>query len=253
MPIRVIDLSSPLVNDAFEPWPPEIKFMDHREGGRLVSKVMGVAPDLLPDGTSMAVEYFTGMTHTGTHLDAPWHFGPVCEGKPAKSIDQIPLEWCFGDGVRLDFTRKKPGEPIAAEDIKAGLKAIGYELKPFDIVFFWTGADKYLENPAYASMHAGPTEEALMWILDQGVKVVGIDAYTFDRPFKNMVEDFKAGKKGALLPCHYAGRKREYCHLEKLAHLDKIPKPHGFKAAVFPVLIPKASAGWVRAVAIVED
>lgn len=253
MATRIIDLSSPLVNGAFEPWPPEISFLDHREGARIVSKVMGLSPDALPEGTSMAWENFTGMTHTGTHLDAPWHFGPTSEGKPAKTIDQVPLEWCFSDGVRLDFTHKKPGETITADDVKDALKAIGYQLKSLDMVFFWTGASKYLDDPTYGSMHAGPNEEALMWILDQGIKVVGIDAYTFDRPFKNMIEDFKAGKKEALLPCHYAGRKREYCHLEKLANLEKIPRPCGFKAAVFPINIPKASAGWVRAVAIVQD
>jgi len=56
-----------------------------------------------------------------------------------------------------------------------------------------------------------------------------------------------------LWPAHFLGREREYCHIEKMANLDKIPKPFGFKVACFPIKVEKASAGWVRAVAIIEE
>ena len=48
-----------------------------------------------------------------------------------KIIDQIPLEWCFGDGVVLDFHHKKKGEGISSEEVKQSLDKIGYNLKPF--------------------------------------------------------------------------------------------------------------------------
>jgi hypothetical protein len=57
----------------------------------------------------------------------------------------------------------------------------------------------------------------------------------------------------AFLPAHRAGREREYCHIEKLANLDQLPHPHGFQVSVFPIKIARASGGWVRAVALVDD
>lgn len=253
MGVRIIDLSATLENASFEPWPPEISYYDHREGARLVAKILNIPPASFPEGMALAWETVHAITHTGTHIDAPWHFGPTSEGKPSKTVDQVPLEWCYADGVRLDFTRKKPGETIAVNDVKEALSKIDYKLKPLDIVLMMTGADKYIDEPRYASMHAGPDEAATLWIIDQGVKIIGIDAYTFDRPFKTMEEAFKKGEGDALFPSHFAGRKREYCHIEKLANLDKIPKPYGFKVAVFPVKIAKASGAWARPVAIIEE
>ena len=61
--------------------------------------------------------------------------------------------------------------------------------------------------------------------------------------------EVKSGIKGKVWAAHYAGKERECCHLENLANLDKIPCPYGFKAAVFPTKIERASGGWVRAVA----
>ncbi len=253
MATRIIDLSATLEHAAFEPWPPEISYFDHKEGGRVMAKILNISPQSFPEAMGLAWEEFRGMTHTGTHLDAPWHFGPTSEGKPSKTIDQVPLEWCYSDGVRLDFTHKNPGESIALEEVKEALNKIGYKLKPFDIVLFMTGADKYIDEPRYAGMHSGPSGEATLWVLDQGIKITGIDAYTFDRPFSSMAEAHKRGEGDALWPSHFAGRVKEYCHLEKLANLDKIPRPYGFKVAVFPVKIAKASAGWCRPVAIVEE
>jgi len=51
---------------------------------------------------------------------------------------------------------------------------------------------------------------------------------------------------------HYLGKEREYCHIERLANLDKIPAPFGFKVAAFPIKIEGASAGWFRVVAILK-
>jgi kynurenine formamidase len=51
---------------------------------------------------------------------------------------------------------------------------------------------------------------------------------------------------------HKAGRIRPYYQIEKLANLAALP-PHGFMVSCFPVKIERASAGWIRAVAIVED
>ena len=50
---------------------------------------------------------------------------------------------------------------------------------------------------------------------------------------------------------HKAGRHTGYCHIEKLANLEQLP-PTGFMVSCFPVKIERASAGWTRAVAILE-
>lgn len=87
-----------------------------------------------------------------------------------------------------------------------------------------------------------------------GVKVTGIDAWTWDRPVDIMLnESRKQGKAGnTFFAAHFAGKQKEFCHLENLANLDQLPRPYGFKVSVFPVKITKASSGWVRAVAIFE-
>ena len=97
------------------------------------------------------------------------------------------------------------------------------------------------------------TAEATVYLLDHGIKVVGIDAWGWDRPIDVMAKELKEGDKDQFWEAHYLGKNREYCHLERLANLDKIPKSYGFKVVVFPIKIEGASAGWVRAVAIVEE
>ena len=82
--------------------------------------------------------------------------------------------------------------------------------------------------------------------------VIGIDAYTLDRPFASMVGDFQRTGDGRFIwPAHFAGIEREYCQIEKLANLDQLPRPRGFQISCLPVKIQGASAGWCRAVAIV--
>lgn len=56
--------------------------------------------------------------HSSTHIDAPWHYSPIVEGKKAKTIDEIPLKWLYGDGILIDMSHKKDLEVITAEDIK---------------------------------------------------------------------------------------------------------------------------------------
>jgi kynurenine formamidase len=62
-------------------------------------------------------------------------------GMPSLTIDEIPLEWCFGDGVVLDFRHKADGDRITVGDVEKELKRIKYEIKPLDIVLIHTGAD----------------------------------------------------------------------------------------------------------------
>ncbi len=256
MGVRLIDLSETLYpNSPSEPWPAKINYLDHRYGAQEMAERFGVNPkDLVySSGLGWSYEFIEAMTHTATHLDAPWHFHPISEGKIAKTIDEVPLEWCFSDGVVLDMRYKQPGEYITVEDLQTALDRIHYSIKPFDIVLIMTGADKRMGTKEYF-LQPGMSRESTLWLLEQGVKITGIDAYTWDRPFVDMARDYQRTKDGSYVwPAHFAAIEKEYCHIEKLANLDKIPKPFGFKVAVFPIKIHKASAAWVRAVAIVEE
>ena len=114
-----------------------------------------------------------------------------------------------------------------------------------------TGADARLGSPEYFRQ-PGLGREGVLWLVEQGVRVIGIDAYTLDRPFADMVADFRRTGDGRhIWPAHFAGLTREYCQIEKLAHLDQIGRSHGFFVSCLPVSIKAASAGWCRAVALV--
>jgi kynurenine formamidase len=97
------------------------------------------------------------------------------------------------------------------------------------------------------------TRTATVWLIDKGCRVMGIDAWGWDRPFWAIKEEFsKTGDRSILWSGHYAGIDREFCHIEKLANLDKLPHPFGFKVACFPVKLTGGSAGWSRVAAIFD-
>lgn len=253
--LRIIDLSVPLAHQASsEPMPADIHYVTHEaEGREQMERLLGVRPEDLvySNGLGWAIEEVRAITHTGTHVDAPFHYAPTSEGKPARTIDQVPLEWCFAPGVVLDMRHKAAGQLIEVDDVTKALQAIDYRLCPLDIVLIQTGADKRLGSPAYFAQ-PGLGRESTLWLVEQGVKVIGIDAYTLDRPFADMMADYERTGDGRFIwPAHFAGITREYCQIEKLANLDLIPRPHGFYVSCLPVKIERASAAWCRAVALV--
>jgi kynurenine formamidase len=254
---RLIDLSVPLEHQAAsEPTPARIHYLRHDgEGLQQMQRFFGVkAEDLVwSNGQGWAVEEVQAITHTGTHVDAPYHYGAVSEGQPAQTIDQVPLEWCFAPGVVLDFRDKEAGEFITVADLETALGRIDYRLRPLDIVLLHTGADKRHGSPDYFAQ-PGLGREGVLWLVEQGVKVIGIDAYTLDRPFASMVADYRRTGDGRFIwPAHFAGITRAYCQIEKLANLDQLPRPHGFFVSCLPVKIRAASASWCRAVALVPE
>lgn len=252
--VKIIDLSVPI-----QPTPPDsplkvdIEYIDHKKGAKVFAPIFGLKDGDFPDDKFSAVEKLTLTTHSATHMDAPWHYWPTSEGKPSKTIDEIPLEWCYHDGVVLDLTHKNAGDEISISDYEKALDKIQYALKPFDIVLVMTLATKYYGSSDYPQMHPGSTRESTLWLVNQGIKVMGVDAWGWDKPFDVMSKEVREGKKEKLWAAHFAGKEKEYCHIENLTNLDKIPAPYGFKVAVFPVKIEKAGGGWVRAVAILED
>ena len=251
---RIVDLSVPLENFAFEFHSVSITYWEHNDHGRRTARVWGLDTGKYPEPhIGGALEEVTAVSHAGTHLDAPWHFGPLTEGKPGKTIDQVPLEWCYGDGVVLDFVGvKDDGEYIDVPDLKAALERIPHTLKPGEIVLFRTGASDYWGKPDFTEKGSGLTAESVFWLVQQGIKVMTTDAFTLDIPIPRMVEKFKAGDTEAFFPVHRAGRKVEYLHAEKVVVPPDLPTT-GFKVCLFPIKIRRGSGAWCRAVAILEE
>jgi len=114
--MRLIDLSVPIVaspESAPDLLRTEIQFDDHRAGAAQAKQMFGVGPELLRNGEGWALETFTRLgTHNSTHLDAPYHYNSTIAGRPAQTIDQLPLDWFFRPGVVLDFHDRADGETI---------------------------------------------------------------------------------------------------------------------------------------------
>lgn len=265
--MKLIDLSLSIDESNPEAHPMRIERLAHQEGvGRLnwvlmrkslkgiISYFLGkriIKPVDLPDREFLSLEMVYCSVHTGTHIDAPFHFGTTCEQRVSKKIEELPLDWFYQDGVVLDMTHKKPAEAITKKDVIAALDRIKYALKPKDIVLLHTGADKYFGTKDYMEKFCGVSAEAIAWLWDQGITVMGIDALGFDRPYPAMLKEFLSTKdKTVLWPAHFCGRNKEYAHIERLANLDKLPQPFGFKVACFPVKIKDAGASFARVVAI---
>ncbi|WP_395297528.1 cyclase family protein [Kitasatospora hibisci] len=256
--MRIIDLSTPIDAAGWEPEPVEHRIMSAAEGAKHMSAEMlehfGLEfdPSVLPDGELLTIDTLTLTTHTGTHIDAPSHYGSAArygDGRP-RHIDELPLEWFHGPGVVLDLGGAEPGAVDAAH-LRRELDRIGHTLAPGDIVLLRTGASRLAGTPEYFSRFTGLDGSAVHFLLDRGVRVIGTDAFSLDAPFRIMIEGYReTGDRSLLWPAHFAGREREYCQIERLAHLEDLPAPTGFTVSCFPVKITGAGAGWTRAVAV---
>jgi kynurenine formamidase len=276
--LRWIDLSQPLGPTPYEAGPLRMTYTDHRRGGDHLGilarlphygsfwrtlgawlahrlGIRALRPRDFPDGQGLAWEHFSSLSaHHGTHMDAPWHFGPRCAGRPARTIDEVPLDWCFGMGIRLDVRSRPDPRRIRLADVRDAVTRDGLAIGPGTIALIQTGQDRLWGTPAYLNETPGMDTEAVAWLVEQGVRVIGIDAFGFDRPFGTMYRNYLRTRDPRVLwPTHFVGRRIEYCHLEKLAHLDRLPGPEGFWVACFPVRIARGSAAWTRVVAGVPE
>ncbi|AGB17415.1 putative metal-dependent hydrolase [Halovivax ruber XH-70] len=254
-----IDLSIGLEADVeSEPWPPDIEYFDHEAGASLLAENLrdggyDVYAEDFPDGMGLGWEQVSAITHTGTHMDAPAHYGPTVDGEPARTIDEVPLEWTRGLAVVLDFTWKDAGTEITSAEIDEQLDAIDHDLSPGEIVLLETGADEHWGTPAYLTDFPGMSAAATKHLVEQGIRVIGTDAYGFDKPFTEMGARYAEAEDDAeLWPAHFAGRDVEYCQIEKMANLDALPRRTEIPLVTAPIKIENASGGWVRPVAFVD-
>lgn len=253
--MQYIDLSVSLRNGLAVDRPGNGPRIDYQHHGQTFDALAGAFPGLrpedLPGGEAWAVERIELSTHNGTHMDAPWHYASTMDqGRPAATIDELALDWCHRPGVKLDFRHLPDGHVVSAGEVRAELARIGHVLQPLDIVVVHTAAAARYGQDDYLDRGCGMGREATLYLTSQGVRVVGTDAWSWDAPFSHTARRYAAtGDASIVWEGHKAGRTTGYYQMEKLTNLDRLP-PHGFELICFPVKIHKASAGWVRAVAV---
>jgi kynurenine formamidase len=230
---RFVDLSIYLENDVITDPPmmrPKITYQTHRE-------TMPEASHFFPGLVAEAVPGGEGFAAVETVM----------------TIDEVPLDWCFRPGVKLDFTKLPDGHVVTAAEVEAELARIGHTLAPLDIVLVNTAAGKAVGDPNYIHIGCGMGYEATIYLTSRGVRVTGTDAWSWDAPFSHTAAKVaETGDSSLIWEGHKAGRDIGYCHLEKLHNLEVLP-PHGFTVSCFPHKVKGGSAGWTRAVAIFEE
>jgi len=253
--MRIIDLSAPIAQSATEAASfdrIEMTVTPHAGGAAQIEALLGVPPRLLRHGEGWAIEEFTKLgTHSVTHVDAPWHYNSEIQGRKAATIDELPLEWFFSDGVVLSMTHKSDDERIDVSDVEPALAQLGYTLKPLDIVLMHTGRDAWYGQPDYMGRGCAVTPAATRWLFERGVRVMGIDAWGWDGPLHRQArEALLRQESGVFWAAHQSDL--PYSQIERLMNLGALP-PFGFKVACFPLKIRGGSAGPTRAVAILPD
>ncbi len=255
---RLVDISVPLrAGIASDPpsYLPEIDYYDHQQtAAEVVSFFPGATVEDLPDREGWAIERVRITTHSGTHVDAPYHYASTMDGgQRAITIDEIPLEWCLQPAVKLDFRDFPDGYVATAGDVEQELKRIGHTLAPLEIVVVNTSAGSRYGHDDYVAKGCGMGREATLYLLEQGIRLTGTDAWSWDVPFSYTAWRYARNHDTSIIwEGHRAGRDIGYSHIEKLHNLESLPA-QGFEVACFPVKVHAASAGWTRAVAIFDD
>ena len=146
---------------------------------------------------------------------------PWIGGKPAATIDEIPLDWCYRPGVKLDFRSLPDGHVVSAAEVEAELERIGHELAPLDIVVVNTAAGARYGAPDYVDRGCGMGRDATLYLTSRGVRITGTDGWSWDAPFVHTARRYAQTKDASIIwEGHKAGREIGYCHLEKLHNLE---------------------------------
>ncbi len=182
------------------------------------------------DGYNLELLFLS--SHTGTHLDAPYHFLE----KGAK-IHEISLKKLVSEAILIK-SKKKSGGSITKTDIQKFEKKHG-KIDGFSYVIFYTGWQKNLQKKYYFTKNPGFSVSAAKYLASKKVSLVGIDSPSIDlgTDSKFSVHQIFA-KKGILI-------------VENLANLDKI-KSSKFHLVVLPLKLKNATGSPVRAVAFVD-
>jgi kynurenine formamidase len=105
---------------------PKIDYIDHSQGSEQMKDFFpGVTKEQLPGGLGWAREFVTLTTHSGTHLDAPYHYHPTMDGQASLTIDE-PLSGASMT-ASSSISAYADGDRITVEDLEKELKRISYD------------------------------------------------------------------------------------------------------------------------------
>ena len=206
-----------------------------------------------------AVERVEISTHNGTHMDAPYHFFSSMNhalkpgGEPSWRIDDVPLDWCFQPGVKLDFRHLPDGYVATPGDVEAELKRIGHDLRPLEIVVVNTAAGARYGQDDFVDTGCGMGKAATMWLLERGVRVVGTDGWSWDAPFSFTRREGEGDRRRQPDLGGPSRRARDRLFPDGKAGQSGPAAGGWFRIVCFPVKVHRASAGWTRAVAIIDE
>src|ERR1035438_10371227 len=181
--MRLVDLSRALENAVPADPPglgPRIEYSDHKQSlARMLAMFPGLEANQLPGGEAWAVELLAVSTHNGTHVDAPWHFASTMNGgERAWTIDEVPLDWFYRPGVKLDFRDFPDGHVVTAAEMAERVGAAGGGREPVGRALVDKAAKRAYGTAAYVDSGCGFGREATLWLLERGVRVIGTDGWS---------------------------------------------------------------------------
>jgi len=184
----------------------------------------------LYQGCSIEVLLLTLSDHTGTYVDAPYHFDP-----DGKTIDELELSRFICGGNVLDVRRKaKAGKYITADDLdKTG------EVRENQATLICTGWDKYWETRQYYA-HPFLSKDAAEWLVKRKSTLIGVDCLMIDNP------------KDLTRPVHVTLLKQNRIPIvENLCNLHLLIGKN-FELVALPLKIKRGTGSPIRAVAVVR-
>ena len=171
-------------------------------------------------------------SHTGTHLDAPYHFL-----ENGTKIHEISLKRLVSNAI-LVKSRKKGNQPITKTDIQKFEKNHG-KIPSGSTVIFWTGWQKMIKNTSYFIRNPGLSTAAAKYLVSKKINLVGTDSPSIDLG------------KDKRFPVHHIFSKNNVLIVENLTNLEKI-RSSKFHFVVLPLKLKGATGSPVRAIAFVE-
>ena len=182
------------------------------------------------DGYNLELLFLS--SHTGTHIDAPYHFL-----KKGQKIDQIVIKRLVTEAVLIKI-RKSADQAITKTDIKKFEKKHGI-IDDGSTIIFHTGWQKNLEKKSYFLRNPGLAVSGARYLASKKINLVGIDSPSID-----------LGKDGKF-SVHHILAKNGILIVENLANLEKIHSEK-FHFIVAPLKLKNATGSPVRAMALID-
>ena len=245
--VDLVDLAQPIRRESMERRPAVVRTHGSARRRRQWAKHLGVpVGEIEPRGAWDQVE---ARTSAGTHLAAPARWSPG-----GRTVEDVPLDWCFGRGVVLDVSGGPRSVAVGLAELQLALEAAAQEVAAGAIVLLHTGAEAAWDgDPHYPDAGRGVSVEALEFLIERGVRLIGTDAESLDRPRRAMVADRSAGDRSALMPVLRAARRWDVAQLLQMGGLRDLVARRATSVwvAAAPVKVEAAGSGWCRPVAFV--